>query len=48
MQFMKQIGLILILLCALPARADRAADLDRIAKNYHAIGQLDGVVLVAD
>ncbi|WP_342118085.1 serine hydrolase domain-containing protein [Pseudoduganella sp. OTU4001] len=45
---MKKIGFALLLICALPAKADRAADLDRVAKAYHAIGQLDGSVLVAD
>lgn len=45
---MKNICIALLLFCALPAKADRAADLDRIAKHYHAIGQLDGSVLVAD
>ncbi|WP_170860508.1 serine hydrolase [Duganella sp. CF458] len=38
----------LFLLTALPAKADRAAELDRIATRYHALGQLDGSVLVAD
>jgi CubicO group peptidase (beta-lactamase class C family) len=38
----------LALLLAVPARADRIADIDRIAKQYHALGQLDGSVLVAD
>jgi len=38
----------LALLLAVPAKADRIADIDRIAKQYHALGQLDGSVLVAD
>lgn len=45
---MKNLCIALLLLCSLPAKADRAAELDRIAKAYHAIGQLDGAVLVAD
>ena len=45
---MKNIWIALLLFAALPARADRAADLDRIASRYHALGQLDGSVLIAD
>jgi CubicO group peptidase (beta-lactamase class C family) len=40
--------LVLTLVLALPAKADRTADIDRIARQYHALGQLDGSVLVAD
>lgn len=35
-------------LAAAPALGGQSANLDRVAKGYHAIGQLDGVVLVAD
>ncbi len=45
---MKNIFIALVLFAVLPAKADRAADIDRIAKQYHALGQLDGSVLVAD
>jgi len=45
---MRKIWIALLLLAALPAKADRAADLDRLATRYHALGQLDGAVLVAD
>jgi CubicO group peptidase (beta-lactamase class C family) len=37
-----------VLLATLPAKADSAADIDRLARRYHALGQLDGSVLVAD
>ena len=40
--------LALALLAAAPAFADRVKDLDRIATQYHELGQLDGSVLVAD
>ena len=39
---------IALLLAAAPVWAGRATDLDRIARNYHALGQLDGSVLIAD
>jgi CubicO group peptidase (beta-lactamase class C family) len=45
---MKNIWIALLLCSALPAKADRAADLDRLAARYNAIGQLEGSVLVAD
>jgi len=45
---MKRMLITLLLLAALPAKADRAADIDRLARRYHALGQLDGSVLVAD
>lgn len=45
---MKIIFIALIMFVAVPAKADRAADLDRIATQYHALGQLDGSVLIAD
>ncbi|WP_426338952.1 serine hydrolase [Pseudoduganella sp. S-14] len=45
---MRKILIALLLLFALPAKADRAADIDRLAKRYHSLGQLDGAVLVAD
>jgi hypothetical protein len=44
---MKNIWIALLLCSALPAKADRAADLDRLAARYNAIGQLEGSVLVA-
>ncbi|MTW13117.1 serine hydrolase [Pseudoduganella eburnea] len=45
---MKFACLVLALVLALPVKADHIADIDRIAKQYHALGQLDGSVLVAD
>ncbi len=45
---MRKIGIALFLLATLPAKADRSADIDRLATRYHALGQLDGSVLVAD
>jgi len=45
---MKRMLITLLLLAALPAKADRATDIDRLARRYHALGQLDGSVLVAD
>jgi len=45
---MKKIWITLLLLAALPVKADRATDIDRLAMRYHALGQLDGAVLVAD
>jgi CubicO group peptidase (beta-lactamase class C family) len=45
---MRKIWIALFLLAALPAKADRSADIDRLATRYHALGQLDGSVLVAD
>ncbi|WP_035375079.1 serine hydrolase [Pseudoduganella violaceinigra] len=41
-------ALALAFVAAAPAHADRAAELDRLAKRYHELGQLDGSVLVAD
>ncbi len=45
---MKNIFIALVLFAVVPAKADRVADIDRIAKQYHALGQLDGSVLIAD
>lgn len=45
---MRKILIALFLLAAMPAKADRAVELDRLATRYHALGQLDGSVLVAD
>lgn len=45
---MRKILIALFLLASLPARADRAADIDRLARRYHDLGQLDGSILVAD
>jgi CubicO group peptidase (beta-lactamase class C family) len=45
---MIKILIAVVLLATLPAKADNAADIDRLAKRYHALGQLDGSVLVAD
>lgn len=45
---MRKILIALFLLATLPAKADRATDIDRLAKRYHDLGQLDGSVLVAD
>ena len=45
---MKRMLITLLLLAALPAKADRAADIDRLARRYHALSQLEGSVLVAD
>jgi CubicO group peptidase (beta-lactamase class C family) len=39
---------IAVLLAAAPASASPARELDQIASRYHALGQLDGAVLVAD
>jgi len=45
---MIKILIAVVLLATLPAKADSAADIDRLARRYHALGQLDGSVLVAD
>ncbi len=45
---MKKFLITLLLFAALPAKADRVADIDRLARRYHTLGQLDGSVLVAD
>lgn len=45
---MKPILIALALFATLPAKADRATDLDRLASRYHSLGQLDGAVLIAD
>ena len=45
---MRKFLIALLLIAAVPAKADRAAEIDRLATRYHALGQLDGSVLVAD